>query len=219
MLRSCRKKKKKAKPLSVKVESKQIEVPEVKISEKAPEVDSKTAEKTSPQTPDDSQSDKAANGNSKKINSLDKLRELVENNISEEKVEKEEDKDGCIHNPEEIRTVWVKYLDDILMNKSKSLYNSLKNCSIEINEDGLIKLSLENDALNDQLSKEKLNIIDYFRDHHKISGLRITHNVRLLTEEERSAYLVNPREKFEFMADKNPELIKIQKNLGLQAED
>ena len=157
------------------------------------------------------------------MNNLEKLKTMVENNHKDHQESGNTDEtapDEVFENDVvKVRKIWFDYLENELSGKSKSLYNSLKNCNPDFNKDGIIKLSLENEALNELFIKEKLKIIDHYADIHNVKGLRIYHEVREIANEEKSAYLVNPKEKYYYMAEKNPELENLQKELGLQPED
>lgn len=184
----------------------------------------------SPKTQEQQPSDQTAQvvhpkyerGSLKDFNNLDKLKTLVENNNSksDEKTDEQETtvEDAAVET-DKLKEIWNEYLENELSKKSKSLYSSLKNCQADFIDNKCLRVYFENEALNELFIKEKGKIIDYFAEQYQVHNFRIVHEVKTLAVEEKAIYMINPKEKYFYMAEQNPELEKLQQALGLQPEE
>lgn len=158
-----------------------------------------------------------------KLGSLDKIKSQVKEqqkqSPSSETTEEEEDDWDTRKkvNPESFKQVWQEYVENELKNKP-ALYNSLKDKPIEFEDEWTVKLVFENKSLVDTFNQEKIRINEFLEKKLDHPAIRFNTVVEKSTEEAKKRYLVNPRDIFNAMAEKNPDLKELQKRLGLQID-
>lgn len=96
-------------------------------------------------------------------------------------------------------------------------YASLKMKQPEF-VDGSIIIKADNESQRKMLMEERINILDYLRVNHEITGLRIDISLESASTTVNPNYLFSHEDRFKAMAEKNPILLQLKKELGLDFE-
>ena len=126
--------------------------------------------------------------------------------------------EGIRIDPDKFLFAWNSFLDDSLKNIKPNLYHSLYGRMPEFTDEYTVTVTLENAALSDMLFREKLQMAQYFREKHGISGFNLKIDVKPLAPDEQRKYLSNPRDIYFEMVKVNPDLEKMQLAFGLELE-
>lgn len=158
-----------------------------------------------------------------KLGSLEKIKAQVKEQKKQAQPSEttdEEDDDWATRkkvNPESFKQVFQEYIENELKNKP-ALYNSLKDKAITFEDEWTVKLVFENKSLIDTFNQEKIRINEFLEQKLDHPAIRFNLVVEESSEEAKKQYLVNPRDIFNAMAEKNPDLKELQKRLGLQID-
>lgn len=86
-------------------------------------------------------------------------------------------------------------------------------------QDNRIKLVFENAALESMFLNDKQNLSNHLFEKYGIQNMIIESEVIPISDEEKGAYLVNPKEKYDYLKNKNPEIENFIRKLGLKLEE
>ncbi len=118
---------------------------------------------------------------------------------------------------EQVDQLWQKFLKEALQNQL-FLYNNLVNKEITLHEGRRVTFSVESKAVKQQFEQQKTTLIDYMQAFFGCTPINFEPIVEQASEQKKRSYLVNSKDKFEAMVEKNPKLKKIQDHLGLRLD-
>lgn len=111
-------------------------------------------------------------------------------------------------------TTWNEFIESFLESKP-FLKNSLKDKKPEINGSN-IKLFFEHRSLAEAFTEVKTELAAFIKKKLDVEGsFTIEYEVTGSPEEEKKKYLVSPRDIFKDMAERNPNVLKLKDELGL----
>jgi len=114
-------------------------------------------------------------------------------------------------------SAWEEILNDL--KGSKNLYNSLKNYPPVFKDDNTVEIEFKNSAVENMFIREKQNITTRLFSDFNLKGLVINTFVKVTTREENNKYLIDSRQKFDYMKEKNPDIEYLREKLGLRFTD
>ncbi len=122
-------------------------------------------------------------------------------------------KDDSIKKPEliEIRKLWKEFQQQKDSQGATSEANVL-NKEPDLDEEGNIRIRLLKGLEEEIFRKIKVDLLHYLR--HQSACFELDIRIEII-EEQKKKMLYTAQEKFEFLADKNPQLRELKKRLGL----
>ncbi|MFZ5553801.1 MAG: hypothetical protein ACOZCO_11855 [Bacteroidota bacterium] len=93
-----------------------------------------------------------------------------------------------------------------------SLYVTLTKRKPEINNELKVLLSIDNKAQEQALEKEKQNLLEHLRQKLNNFSIQFEYVVKEIPQE---AHLYTIKDKFNKLAEKNPNLLELKKRLNL----
>lgn len=121
-------------------------------------------------------------------------------------------------NAEKFFLAWQDYVENEISRHQLNLSIILKKNPPEVNPDGSVKFIFPNSALLDMFNKERFKLADFLSEKYQIRGVKILTEIQEVNEMQKAVYLTNPREIYEFMAKKQPELIRLTNALRLKPD-
>lgn len=118
---------------------------------------------------------------------------------------------------EQVDQLWQKFLEEALQNQL-FLYNNLVDKDVTLQEDRRVTFSVESKAVKQQFEQQKTTLIDYMQAFFGGTPVSFEPIVEQASDQKKRSYLVNSKDKFEAMVEKNPKLKKIQDQLGLRLD-
>jgi DNA polymerase-3 subunit gamma/tau len=109
---------------------------------------------------------------------------------------------------------WDEYADKI-KNTHPHLFSTLKTSRPLLREDWLITCTLENKVIEDELNSIKTEMVEFLRNNLRNQQLRLQTTI---AEQTITRKPYTDREKFELMAEKNPNLKTLRESLDLEIE-
>ncbi len=114
---------------------------------------------------------------------------------------------------EELEAVWNEYSKSI-ENNSVSLYTTLVKNKPLLKDKNIIQFLVDNKVQIDIITENKMEFLQFLKKRLRNADIQLE---LVVTEVEEKTY-VTPEEKFNKMAEKNPELINLKKNLDLEID-
>lgn len=118
-------------------------------------------------------------------------------------------------NPEDFYKVWREFLENELLGK-QFLYSSLANQEPQFIDDETVELIFENKAAERAFQDEKINLNNFLKEKFDNPAIKFETKVQEPSDEAKRTYVVNPKDKYEVMKEKNPNLEELQQRLGLR---
>jgi DNA polymerase-3 subunit gamma/tau len=112
---------------------------------------------------------------------------------------------------DQLNTALQKYSERLKEN-SPRLYSMLTTQSPELKENYLVEFCLSNPLQEDELQKIKFNLVNFLRAELLNNKIEIC---TTLSESQQSQRFYTDKEKFDHMAQKNPNLLKFKQQFGL----
>ncbi len=171
--------------------------------------------------------DKGKNGKPK-IRNLDNIKGKVKEEANEPKETSlretqtaqaesiEESKEKV--NQEDFFRIWQEFLESRLKDK-QFLYNTLINKEPQFIDDVTVEIVFENKAAEHAFQNEKINLNQFLEEKFNNPAIKFQCRVQPASKDEKKSYLVNPKEKFQVMNERNPNLKELQERLGLRISD
>ena len=120
--------------------------------------------------------------------------------------------------PEAFFEAWQEFLETELKGK-QFLYNTLANKKPEFKDEHTVELVFENKAAEKAFQDEKMHLNEFLESKFTHPAITIECKVEEPSSEDKKNYLVNPKDKFRAMNEKNPNLKELQERLGLRLND
>lgn len=109
---------------------------------------------------------------------------------------------------------WTQYAEDIRITK-QSFYTTLTKREPALREGNLVEVTIDNRVQERDLIREKPLLLEFLRKELNNYDLNIT---SILTETEDDAHLYTAKEKFNRLAQKNPNLLTLQRKFKLEID-
>ncbi len=112
----------------------------------------------------------------------------------------------------EVDQLWKAYLEELKKSGNFVVFNALNHVKVEVKENFELLFSVTSNATQEEFNKQRNEINRKFKE-----GLN-NHFIQLKTEivEIKSGkILYSPKEKYEYLVKKNPNLERLRKNLDL----
>lgn len=117
---------------------------------------------------------------------------------------------------EQFDQAWTEIANRMKAQGKDSIVVCLTKRKPELTSDFKIMLTIDNKTMENQLEREKQDILDFIRQRLNNSAIII--ETRMAEEGEEQAFLYTNKDKFKKLAEKNPHLILLQKRLNLDIE-
>lgn len=108
-------------------------------------------------------------------------------------------------------SLWKKFAES-LKDESPSLYAAMTQCDPKLLPDSQVEILLDNTIQEEALMERRQQLLGYLRKELNNYSLKVVVRIREITQESK-AYL--PVDKFKKLTDKNPSIIRLQKDLDL----
>lgn len=115
---------------------------------------------------------------------------------------------------QQLQDNWIKYAED-LKSREPRIYSTLVAYQPVLKENGIIEFPVSNPLQEDLIRNIKINLLTYLKKSLNNFSLDI---VTTITEIVESNKLYTAEDKFDHMAKKNPELIKLKQQFNLDFE-
>ena len=135
---------------------------------------------------------------------------------AQEKVEDEASDHQEEIDPARLKTAWKAYADKMHDMGKFSFYSTLMNNQPEVLDDRRIRITLENEVQESDLSTEKADLMAFVRNELNHPGLVLESVIDI--EDKGNIGFRTPKEQFQEMAEKNPNLRKLTKQFDLDLE-
>jgi DNA polymerase-3 subunit gamma/tau len=116
----------------------------------------------------------------------------------------------------QLLAAWKAYADKMHEMGKFSFYSTLMNNQPEVLDDRRIKITLENEVQESDLNMEKADLMSFIRNELAHPGLVLESEIDI--EDKGNIGFRTPKEQFQEMADKNPNLRKLTKQFDLDLE-
>jgi len=114
----------------------------------------------------------------------------------------------------QLEKLWDEFAASIKM-ESPNFFSTLTKRKPELKDNFLIELLIDNKVQEDEIILRKADLLGFLRKN--LNNFKIQLNTQIvLTQEKTKPY--TPEEKFNKMAEKNPELINLKKTLDLEID-
>jgi DNA polymerase III subunit gamma/tau len=113
---------------------------------------------------------------------------------------------------EALLAAWTRYAEQMLAAGKKNLHSTLMKRRPEL-QGTTVLLRIDNKVQEDELALEKTDLLGYIRQQLENSGIQL--QVVLIQEQKTPDIAYTDADKFKKMAEKNPNLNELRKNLGL----
>ena len=117
----------------------------------------------------------------------------------------------------QVEELWKQFLNEALQDQL-FLYNNLVNKTVTLQADNSVTFSVESTAVKQQFEQQKSKLIDYMQAYFGGTPISFKPKVEPPSQEQKKSYLVNARDKYEAMVEKNPKLKQLQDRLGLRLD-
>ncbi|HEX3006952.1 MAG TPA: hypothetical protein VHO90_04990 [Bacteroidales bacterium] len=117
-------------------------------------------------------------------------------------------------NQQQLEEHWKNYAEN-LKTKEPRIYSTLAAYQPVLKADGLIEFPVNNPLQEDLIRSIKVNLLNYLKRNLNNNSLDI---VTCITEKVEGNRLYTAEDKFDHMAKKNPELLKLKQQFNLDFE-
>lgn len=152
------------------------------------------------------------------IRSRLKEEEAASVSADEEAEEKAPDQEPAVTvTQKQVEELWHHFLENGLKEK-QFLYNNLIDKHVTLQEDYTVTFKVESKAVKMEFEREKSTLIEYIQSYFGATPIGFYPVVEPPTQEQKRSYLVNAKDKYEAMLEKNPKLKALQDRLGLRID-
>jgi DNA polymerase-3 subunit gamma/tau len=116
---------------------------------------------------------------------------------------------------DQIKHTWIRYAKSVADEKPR-LYSMMSNQVPELRNGTELWLKLKNQTQETEIQREKGGILKFMREELRNSHLII--NVEMEKEDTPTNIAYTASDKFKLMLDKNPKLLKLKQQFGLDIE-
>ena len=116
---------------------------------------------------------------------------------------------------DEFLACWNNYAIELKSLGKDTLYITLTKRKPVINSEFEITLAIDNKSQEQSLEREKQDLLEHLRKQLKNFSIQLKTSI---VQGDDSAFLYTSKEKFKKMAEKNPNLLLLQKRLNLDIE-
>jgi DNA polymerase-3 subunit gamma/tau len=109
--------------------------------------------------------------------------------------------------------VWTEYAKVMQQDGKMQLYTTFTKRKPLIGDDNVIMLTIDNKVQDEELNLEKMALLEFVRT--KLNNFSIQLKTEISAIEDTSNMKYTDQDKFKFLAEKNPQLMELKKNLGL----
>ena len=139
----------------------------------------------------------------------------------EEKVELKQTNDNKIvhqndFSQDDVNKCWTNYCQDILKLGKHNLHTILKEKVGQLTENAGIEISLDNKVQEEVLNEEITHLLRFLKKELKNDTLTLNAVINQIEEKEMKAYTAE--DQFKKMAEKNPTLLKMRDQFGLEID-
>ena len=152
--------------------------------------------------------------NRKRTISID-LKNLNKDKVQAEK-EAQEKRTETPFTKEDLKASWKNYATKIGLEGKHNLSSILKEKTPTICDDFVLELVLNNKVQEEVFNEEKLNILGFLKKSLINNSIQLNIKIKELEKQEIKAY--TPEEKFKEMVEKNPSLLKMKDQFGLELD-
>ncbi len=116
---------------------------------------------------------------------------------------------------EQIQKNWIRYARSI-EEENPRLYSMMYNQKPELRNGTQVVLKIKNQTQESEISKERQAIFRFLRNELRNSSLELV--VEMEADDVHTDIAYTAADKFKKMVDKNPELLKLKQQFGLDIE-
>ena len=134
--------------------------------------------------------------------------------VEEEKpvIESLEDKPKTEFSEEELVKLWDEFVENLLKENKIPAYNALHTGKVQLNKNFQIQFEFTSASLSAEFDLEKDNLMRFLRE--KLNNYAIEFLV-VIKDDQTKTFVKTNQEKFKDMAEKNPILLKMKEQFGL----
>ena len=143
----------------------------------------------------------------------------LDNFNKEEKQKEKEVLEECVETPftqKDLEASWKNYATKISLEGKHNLASILKEKTPIIIDDFVLELTLINKVQEEVLNENKSNIIGFLKKSLINNSIQLNIIIKELEKQEIKAY--TPEDKFKEMAEKNPTLLEMKDQFGLELD-
>ena len=143
----------------------------------------------------------------------------LDNFNNEEKQTEKEDLEEHVETPftqKDLEASWKNYVTKISLEGKQNLSSILKEKTPIISDDFVLELTLNNKVQEEVLNEEKSNILSFIKKSLINNSIQLNIIIRELEKQQIKAY--TPEDKFKEMAEKNPTLLEMKDQFGLEID-
>lgn len=170
------------------------------------------------------QAQKATNAASPRLGDLNAIRtRLKEEEAAKASADEEAEEAAATQEPavtvtqKQVEELWSYFLENGLKEK-QFLYNNLIDKPVTLQKDYTVTFKVESKAVKMEFEREKTTLIEYIQSYFGATPIGFYPVVEPPTQEQKRSYLVNAKDKYEAMLEKNPKLKALQDRLGLRID-
>ena len=137
-------------------------------------------------------------------------------NEEQPKKEAQEEPKETPFTQEDLEASWKNYATKIGLDGKHNLSSIMKEHIPNINNGFVLELTLNNKVQEEVFNEEKSNILVFLKKNLINNSIQLNFNIKKLEKQEIKAY--TPEDKFKEMAKKNPTLLEMKDQFGLELE-
>lgn len=111
--------------------------------------------------------------------------------------------------------IWNEYIDLVKSQGQQRIYSTLANKSTKLKDNFIIELELENEIQESYYTEGRSDILKYVRQ--KLNNFSVQFEIKII-KSSKKLEPYSPQEKFQYMAEKNPNLLILKQKLDLDIE-
>lgn len=111
--------------------------------------------------------------------------------------------------------IWTEYIDLVKSQGQQRIYSTLANKTIKLKENFIVELHLENEIQESYYTEGKSEILKYVRQ--KLNNYSVQFEIKII-QNTKKLEPYSAQEKFQYMAEKNPNLLILKQKLDLDIE-
>lgn len=111
--------------------------------------------------------------------------------------------------------IWNEFIEMMKTQSKQRIYSTLANKSYKLKENFIIELQLENEIQESYFSENKSDILKFVRA--KLNNFSIQFDIKII-KNAKQLEPYSPQEKFQYMVEKNPNLLILKQKLDLDIE-
>ena len=111
--------------------------------------------------------------------------------------------------------IWNEYIEFVKSQGQQRIYSTLANKTFKLKENFTIELHLENEIQESYYTEGKAEILKYLRQ--KLNNYSLQFEITII-KNAKKLEPYSPQEKFQYMAEKNPNLLILKQKLDLDIE-